>query len=114
MSEFSSLDTTQRAALTLSDELDPDQRLPLVGDLLLTLMVQLGESKMKLRDLLSLRSASVVALDVFAGEPLEIYVNHRLIAKGEAVVVNDRRMGIRLTDIVTPSERIGKSGNRAV
>jgi flagellar motor switch protein FliN/FliY len=62
---------------------------------------------MSIQDLLNLSPGSVVELDKIAGEPLDILVNDRLIARGEAVVVNDK-FGVRITDIVSPSERIAR------
>ena len=67
--------------------------------------VELGRSKMAIRDVLQLAQGSVIELSKFAGEPLEVLVNDKLIARGEVVVVNEK-FGIRLTDIVTPSERM--------
>ena len=113
MNTFSSLESTVRPGLAIDDALDPYARLDYVEDTLLTLVVQLGMTQLKLRDVLDLRQSSVIALSVFAGEPLEIFINHRLVAKGEAVVVNDKKLGIRLTDIVTPSERTIKGGRRS-
>jgi len=69
--------------------------------------VELGRAKMQIRNLLALSYGSVVELDVLAGEPLDVMVNGCLIAQGEVVIVNDR-YGIRLTDIVTPTERLRK------
>ena len=60
-------------------------------------------------DLLQMREGSVIELDKLAGEPLDVYVNSRLIARGEAVMVNDK-FGLRLTDVVSPAERIEKLG----
>jgi len=67
--------------------------------------VQLGSTKMLIRDLLQLGQGSVVELEKLAGEPLEVLVNHRLVARGEVVVVNEK-FGIRLTDVVSAVERI--------
>jgi flagellar motor switch protein FliN/FliY len=74
-------------------------------DIPLLVSVELGRTKMLIHDLLQLGQGSVVELDKLAGEPMEIYVNNRLIARGEVVVVNEK-FGVRLTDIVSPSERI--------
>lgn len=76
-------------------------------DIPVTLTVELGRTKMAIRSLLQLAHGSVVDLASMAGEPLDVLVNGMLIAQGEVVVVNDR-YGLRLTDIVTPSERIRK------
>jgi flagellar motor switch protein FliN/FliY len=83
------------------------RRLDLLLDVPLDLTVELGRSRMSIQDLLSLGPGSVIELDKVAGEPLDILVNDRLIARGEAVVVNDK-FGIRITDIVSPTERIAR------
>jgi flagellar motor switch protein FliN/FliY len=67
--------------------------------------VELGRTRMTIQDLLQLGPGSVVELDKVAGEALDILVNGRLVARGEAVVVNDK-FGVRITDIVSPQERI--------
>jgi flagellar motor switch protein FliN/FliY len=67
--------------------------------------VELGRTRMTIQDLLTLGPGSVIELDKVAGEALDILVNGRLVARGEAVVVNDK-FGIRITDIVSPQERI--------
>jgi len=64
---------------------------------------------MAIRELLQLGQGSVVELDKLAGEPLEVLVNHRLVARGEVVVVNEK-FGVRLTDVVSPVERVQKLG----
>ncbi|NDD11186.1 MAG: flagellar motor switch protein FliN [Betaproteobacteria bacterium] len=79
----------------------------LVLDIPVNVTVELGRAKMQIRNLLALSYGSVVELDVLAGEPLDVMVNGCLIAQGEVVIVNDR-YGIRLTDIVTPTERLRK------
>ncbi|WP_191600693.1 flagellar motor switch protein FliN [Marinomonas algicola] len=79
--------------------------LDLIMDIPVTLSMELGNTEIAIRNLLQLTQGSVVELDRFAGEPLDVLVNGTLIAHGEVVVVNDR-YGIRLTDVVSPSERI--------
>ncbi|HXU50552.1 MAG TPA: flagellar motor switch protein FliN [Casimicrobiaceae bacterium] len=79
----------------------------LVFDIPVQLTVELGRTKLPIRDVLQLAQGSVVELDGLAGEPLDVFVNGCLIAQGEVVVVNER-FGIRLTDIVTPTERARK------
>ena len=79
----------------------------LVVDVPVQVTVELGRAKMQIRNLLSLSYGSVIELDMLAGEPLEVVVNGCLIAQGEVVIVNDR-YGIRLTEIVTPAERLRK------
>lgn len=74
-------------------------------DIKLEVAVQLGSTKMQIKDLLQLGQGSVVELDKMAGEPMDVLVNDKLIARGEVVVVNEK-FGIRLTDIISASERI--------
>ena len=74
-------------------------------DIPLRVTVELGRTKMLVSDLLNLGQGSVVELNKLAGEALEILVNDKLIAKGEAVVVNEK-FGVRLTDIISPMERV--------
>lgn len=76
-------------------------------DIPVQLTVELGRTKIAIKNLLQLAQGSVVELDGLAGEPMDVLVNGCLIAQGEVVVVNDK-FGIRLTDIITPSERIKK------
>lgn len=77
----------------------------MVLDIPVTLTVELGRTKIAIRSLLQLAQGSVVELDGLAGEPMDVLVNGCLIAQGEVVVVNEK-FGIRLTDIITPAERI--------
>ncbi len=81
------------------------QNLELVLDVPVRLTVELGHTRIPIRNLLQLGQGSVVELNEMAGEPMRVLVNGTLIAQGEVVVVNER-FGIRVTDIVTPSERI--------
>ena len=90
-----------------SNQENQSRRLELLLDVPLDLSVELGRTRMSIQDLLNLSPGSVVELDKIAGEPLDILVNDRLIARGEAVVVNDK-FGVRITDIVSPSERIAR------
>jgi flagellar motor switch protein FliN/FliY len=76
-------------------------------DIPVLLTVELGRTKISIKNLLQLAQGSVVELDGLAGEPMDVLVNGCLIAQGEVVVVNDK-FGIRLTDIITPAERIRK------
>ena len=82
-----------------------ERRMDLLLDVPLDVSVELGRARMTIQDLLALGPGSVIELDKIAGEALDILVNDRLVARGEAVVVNDR-FGIRLTDIISPSERL--------
>jgi flagellar motor switch protein FliN/FliY len=86
---------------------DGGNDLDMVLEIPVSLTVELGRTKLPIKELLQLAQGSVVELDGFAGEPMDIVVNGCLIAQGEVVVVNDR-FGIRVTDIVTPSERMRK------
>ena len=81
----------------------------LLLDIPLQVSVEVGRSKILVRDLLQMQEGTLIELDKLAGEPLDLYVNNRLIARGEAVVVNDK-FGLRLTDVVSPSERIENLG----
>ncbi|MBZ0091119.1 MAG: flagellar motor switch protein FliN [Sulfuricellaceae bacterium] len=83
------------------------QNLDLVLDIPVNLTVELGRTKIAIRNLLQLAQGSVVELDGLAGEPMSVLVNGCLIAQGEVVVVNDK-FGIRLTDIISPTDRIRK------
>lgn len=76
-------------------------------DIPVQVTAELGRTKMEIRNLLRLAHGSVIELDGLAGEPMDVFVNGCLFARGEVVVVNER-FGIRLTDIITPSERIRK------
>ena len=82
----------------------------MILDIPVQITVELGRTKMSIRNLLQLAHGSVVELDGLAGEPMDVLVNGTLIAQGEVVVVNDK-FGIRLTDIITPAERMRKIRN---
>ena len=94
---------------------DPGNKASMLGELDMILdipvqiAVELGRTKITIKNLLQLAHGSVVELDAMAGEPMDVLVNGTLIAQGEVVVVNDK-FGIRLTDIITPSERMRKIG----
>ena len=81
------------------------QDINMVLDIPVQLSVELGRTKVPIKHILQLGQGSVVELDALAGEPMDVLVNGYLIAQGEVVVVNDK-FGIRLTDVVTPSERL--------
>jgi flagellar motor switch protein FliN len=83
--------------------------LDFILDIPMEVSVELGRSKMVISDLLQLGQGSVIELTKLAGEPLEVLVNQKLIARGEVVVVNEK-FGIRLTDIVSPTERVKRLG----
>ena len=86
---------------------DTPNDIDFILDIPVQLTVELGRTKIAIKNLLQLAQGSVVELDGMAGEPMDVLVNGCLIAQGEVVVVNDK-FGIRLTDIITPSERIRK------
>ena len=83
------------------------QDFDMILDIPVHMAVELGRTKISIRNLLHLAHGSVVELDTLAGEPMDVLVNGTLIAQGEVVVVNEK-FGIRLTDIITPSERMRK------
>jgi flagellar motor switch protein FliN/FliY len=83
------------------------RRLDLLLDVPLDVTVELGRNRMTIQELLALSPGTVIELDKIAGEPLDIVVNDRLIARGEAVVINDK-FGIRITDIISKAERIAR------
>ena len=83
----------------------PATDINMVLDIPVQLSVELGRTKVPIKHILQLGQGSVVELDALAGEPMDVLVNGYLIAQGEVVVVNDK-FGIRLTDVVTPSERL--------
>jgi flagellar motor switch protein FliN/FliY len=84
-----------------------DVNLDVILDVPVTLSMEVGRTRIPIRNLLQLNQGSVVELDREAGEPLDVFVNGTLIAHGEVVVVNDR-FGVRLTDVVSPAERVRK------
>lgn len=81
------------------------RNLTLILDIPLRVAVELGRTKMVVNDLLNLGQGSVIELNKLAGEPMEVLVNDKLVARGEAVVVNEK-FGVRLTDIISPTERV--------
>jgi flagellar motor switch protein FliN len=94
----------------MQDESQPaagDVNLEVILDVPVTLSMEVGRTRVPIRNLLQLNQGSVVELDRAAGEPLDVFVNGTLIAHGEVVVVNER-FGIRLTDVVSPAERLRK------
>ncbi len=87
------------------EEITKEKNLNLILDIPLRVTVELGRTKMPVNELLNLTQGSVIELSKLAGEPMEVLVNDKLIARGEAVVVNEK-FGVRLTDIISPTERI--------
>ena len=100
--ELPSLEPTERD--TSGSDLD-SKSLDFILDIPLEVTVELGKTKMLINDLLQLGQGSVIELTKLAGEPLEILVNNKLVARGEPVVVNEK-FGVRLTDIISPIERV--------
>jgi len=84
---------------------EADSNLNLILDIPLRVTAELGRTKMVVSELLNLGQGSVIELSKLAGEPMEVLVNDKLVAKGEAVVVNEK-FGVRLTDIISPTERV--------
>ncbi len=99
------LDELQNEASSMSDE--EASKLDSIMDIPVTISMEVGRSFISIRNLLQLNQGSVVELDRVAGEPLDVMVNGTLIAHGEVVVVNDK-FGIRLTDVISQTERIKK------
>jgi flagellar motor switch protein FliN/FliY len=91
--------------LTADNQSSTDLNLDVILDVPVSLSLEVGRARIPIRNLLQLNQGSVVELERAAGEPLDLYVNGTLIAQGEVVVVNDR-FGVRLTDVVSPAERI--------
>ncbi|MCK5830011.1 MAG: flagellar motor switch protein FliN [Methylococcales bacterium] len=98
-------DDSQELTETSTDEI----KLDVILDVPVTVSMEIGRTKINIRNLLQLNQGSVIELDRFAGEPMDVLVNGTLIAHGEVVVVNDK-FGIRLTDVISPSERVKKLG----
>ncbi len=86
-----------------------DIKLDAILDVPVTIAMEIGRTRINIRNLLQLNQGSVVELDRLAGEPMDVLVNGTLVAQGEVVVVNEK-FGIRLTDIVSPADRIKKLG----
>lgn len=96
---------TKKSPEPPADELNID----VILDVPVTLSMEIGQTQIAIRNLLQLNQGSIVELDRFAGEPLDVLVNGTLIAHGEVVVINDR-FGIRLTDVISVSERVKRLG----
>lgn len=95
------------SANAAASEAGQTQNLDIVLDIPVTLSMELGRTRMSIRDLLKLKNGSVVELQKMVHEPLDVLVNGTLVARGEAVVVDDR-FGVRLTDVISPMERVKK------
>src|SRR5215469_10885434 len=101
--EFENLRENAPAATDASTDLN----LEVILDVPVTLSMEVGRTRIPIRNLLQLNQGSVVELERAAGEPLDVFVNGTLVAHGEVVVVNER-FGIRLTDVISPAERLRK------
>ena len=104
--QFEEFNEQEDAASRFTNE---DINLEMILDVPVTISMEIGHAKISIRNLLQLNQGSVVELDRLAGEPMDVLVNGTLIAHGEVVVVNDK-FGIRLTDVVSLSERVKKLG----
>ena len=91
--------------ISASAALDGDVKLDVILDIPVTIAMEIGRTQLSIRNLLQLNQGSVVELDRFAGEPMDVLVNGTLVAHGEVVVVNEK-FGIRLTDVISPADRI--------
>jgi len=107
MTETMEQDVQQPAFAELSDDNGSagGRDINFLLDIPLVVMIEIGRTKMFIKDLLQLGQGSVIELDKMVGEPMDVFVNGKLIARGEVVVINEK-FGIRLTDIVSPVERI--------
>ncbi|MFU8789574.1 MAG: flagellar motor switch protein FliN [Methylobacter sp.] len=99
--EFNEPFDDRGAQADVGDEVNLD----VILDVPVTISMEIGRTQINIRNLLQLNQGSVVELERFAGEPLDVLVNGTLIAHGEVVVINDK-FGIRLTDVISPSERV--------
>ena len=99
--EFETFEVTNNSGI------NPDINLEVLLDVPVNISMEIGRTKISIRNLLQLNQGSVVELDRLAGEPMDVLVNGTLIAHGEVVVVNEK-FGIRLTDIISPTERVKK------
>ena len=108
--EVAEADVSPAGLQTLEDDSIPggeDFNLDVILDVPVTISMEIGQTKISIRNLLQLNQGSVIELDRLAGEPLDVLVNGTLIAHGEVVVVNEK-FGIRLTDVISPVERVKK------
>ncbi|GLI52510.1 flagellar motor switch protein FliN [Thermodesulfovibrio yellowstonii] len=94
---------------TVTEEKPKTRDIDFILDIPLELVVVIGRTRILVQELLQLTQGSVVALDKLAGEPMEVYVNGKLVGRGEVVVVNEK-FGIRITDIISPQERVKQLG----
>lgn len=105
VAEAAGMAESAKKSSVAAPSLQSDRNLSLILDIPLKVSVELGRTKMPVSELLNLTQGSVIELNKLAGESMEVYVNDKLIARGEAVVVNEK-FGVRLTDIISPAERV--------
>lgn len=98
--------------ISAADPVD-DGKMDMIMDIPVTVSVEIGRTKLNIRNLLQLQQGSIVELDRLAGEPLDIYVNKTLVAHGEVVVVNDK-FGVRITDVISKTERVKRLSEQHV
>ena len=98
-------DVAAAAAATATPKRQYGRTLEFIMDVALQVTVEVGRARMTIQDLLQLGQGSVVELEKLAGEPLDIYINGKSVARDEAVIVNEK-FGVRLTDIISPEDRI--------
>lgn len=108
--EFSELESSAELGPAPVDVKPEELKLDVILDVPVTVSMEIGRTQVNIRNLLQLNQGSVIELDRFAGEPMDVLVNGTLIAHGEVVVVNDK-FGIRLTDVISPTERVKKLGS---
>ena len=104
-SEPDVFEQVKETPISASTELGGDVKLDVILDIPVTIAMEIGRTQLSIRNLLQLNQGSVVELDRFAGEPMDVLVNGTLVAHGEVVVVNEK-FGIRLTDVISPADRI--------
>ncbi len=107
--QFNELETQDEVKSSNADMSTADLKLDVILDVPVTVSMEIGRTNINIRNLLQLNQGSVIELDRFAGEPMDVLVNGTLIAHGEVVVVNDK-FGIRLTDVISATERVKKLG----
>lgn len=101
--------TPQIDEFTKTEEKIKTREIDFILDIPLELVVVIGKTRILVQELLQLTQGSVIALDKIAGEPMEVFVNGKLVGRGEVVVVNEK-FGIRITDIISPQERVKQLG----
>ena len=107
--QFDELEAQKETTSKQVDISSDDMKLDVILDVPVMVSMEIGRTQINIRNLLQLNQGSVIELDRFAGEPMDVLVNGTLIAHGEVVVVNDK-FGIRLTDVISPSDRVKKLG----